>query len=233
MHELVEFLAGFETGATEEELSARFPSHSKDELAVMLNSFVESRLIDIVEDGGRLCYRAVQSRASDYESMVLALLSKAGTAGLWLRDIKAKTNIPHNLILKLLRSLEVSRKIKSVRSVKNNRKMYMLYEMEPDDNVTGGVWFNNNDVDLVFVDKLLDIIYRFCARPEEPYALPRLSSLARLSAVHEFIVKSKITEASLTFAEVSTLVDALVFDGRLEKYEFEDGVALRALPLSG
>lgn len=229
MNELVEFLTTFERGATEDELSEKFPKLQKAELATALNGLIEARLIDIVEEDGNLFYKATKDRTSDYESMVVALLAQAGSAGLWLRDIKSKTNIPHNLILKILRNLETNHKIKSIKSVKTNRKMYMLYDIQPDEEVTGGVWFSGSDVDLIFVEKLMEIICKFCKRREEPYALTTIDSLVKLAELKDFISRSKITEIELSMADLTTLIDILIYDGRLEKYVLDDGIALRVI----
>lgn len=229
MDEICNFLATFEHGATEDELSSRFPKLRKPELAIMLNGLVESHLVDVIEEDGKLIYAAVRNKIVDYESMVISLLSQAGTNGLWLRDIKARTNIPHNLILKILRSLESTQQIKSLKSIKTNRKMYMLYGVQPDEDMTGGVWFNSNDVDLVFVEKLMEIICKYCKRREERHVLPKLDSLVRVTELKEFIDGSRITEVELSMADINTLIDTLVYDNRIEKYQLEDGTALRVL----
>lgn len=230
MNEILEFLSGFEDGASEEQLCGRFSRMKKIELAAILNSLLRSNQIEINDAQGRILYRAVKNKAADYEAMVLALLGQTGATGMWLRDIKVKTNIPHNLILKILRSLEGSRKIKSLKSIKNNRKMYMLFDVKPAEEVTGGVWFSNNDVDLVFVNKLMDIIHRYVSKKGEPPALPRMDSLTTLSELREFIASSRVSEVDLSASDLNTLVDCLVFDGRIERYSVEGDVALRCLP---
>lgn len=229
MSEVLEFLASFEDGATEEDLCRHFRKLNKMELAAILNSLLQSNQIEVAQLEGRMHYRAVRNKTTDYEAMILALLGQIGSNGMWLRDIKTKTNIPHNLVLKILRNLEAARKIKSLKSIKNNRKMYMLYDVKPNEEVTGGVWFSNNDVDLVFVNKLMDVIYRYCHRPEEEYALTKIDSLATMMDVRDFIAESGISEVELSMSDIAMLVDCLVCDGRMEKIAMESGVALRTL----
>lgn len=229
MGDVLEFLSGFDDGATEEQLCRHFHKLKKVEIAAILNGLLQSNQIELVNTGGKIYYKAVQNRTADYEAMILALLGQTGANGMWLRDIKTKTNIPHNLILKILRNLELGRKIKSVKAVKNNRKMYMLYDIKPDEEVTGGVWFNNNDVDLVFVNRLMDIIHQYCRRKEEAYALNKIDSLVKLSEVRDFIADSGISEVELGQNDLNTLIECLVFDGRMETFAVEDGVALRPL----
>ncbi|KAI4290878.1 DNA-directed RNA polymerase III subunit RPC6 [Pancytospora philotis] len=229
MGDVLEYLLEREDGATEEELCGAFAKLTKLELATVLNGLLKSNQIEIVKTSEKIYYKAVRSRTTDYEGMIIALLGQIGSNGMWLRDIKLKTNIPHNLILKILRNLETARKIKSVKSVKNNRKMYLLYDLKPDEEVTGGVWFNNNDVDLVFVNKLMDIMYQYCAKPEDEYALPKMDSLVRLVDLKTFIDSSGISEVELSMGDLNTLVDCLVYDGRMERHTLEDKVVLRSL----
>ena len=232
MKEIFEFIAESEHGVTEDQLTLKFNFIKKIEIANHLNNMIKGNEIEVVNEDGITFYRAIQNKTPDYEALVLALIAKAESTGLWLRDIKTKTNIPHNLILKILKALELNKNIKSIKSVKNNRKTYILYDIKPDEDVTGGVWFNNNDVDLVFVNKLQDIIYKFCLKKEEPFILNKIDSLVRISDLIEFILKSKISEIPLMVSDINTLIDCLVFDGRMERYEVEDGIALRSLSKS-
>lgn len=218
-----------EDGASEEELCQKFGTLSKSELASSLNALLRSNQIEVVKTSEKMYYKAIRNRTMDYEGMILALLGQIGSNGMWLRDIKVKTNIPHNLILKILRNLEMTRKIKSIKSVKNNRKMYMLYDMQPDEEVTGGVWFSNNDVDLVFVNRLMDIIYQYCLKNEDAYSMPRMDSLVRISDLKQFITSSGISEVEMSMNDLNTLIDCLVYDGRMEKHTVDDKIILRSL----
>ncbi|KAI5169930.1 DNA-directed RNA polymerase III subunit RPC6 [Pancytospora epiphaga] len=229
MSEVLEYLSEFENGVSEEEICGRFKKLSKTELAAILNGLLQSNQVEIAEENGKVRYRAVRDRTAEYESMILLLLGQIGSTGMWLRDIKTKTNIPHNLMLRIMRNLESSRKIKSVKSVRNNRKMYMLYDVKPAEEVSGGVWFSNNDVDIVFVNKLMDVIHRFCQRPESEYALAKVSSLAVVSEIVEFISDNGVSEVELERGDIMMLIDTLVHDGRMEVIVTERGTSLRAL----
>lgn len=229
MNEVMEFINASENGMTEEMLTARFPSLRKAELASILNGLLQQNQIELFKDGDRIYYKSVRNKTADYESIIISLIAQSGSTGLWLRDIKNRSNIPHNLVLKILKVLEDTRKIKSIKSVKNNRKTFVLYDTKPDEDVSGGVWFCNNDVDSIFVNKLMDVIYKFVYRPEEPFVLNKLSSLVKLKAVEDFVSSSGISEVELSTDDVGTLIDCLCYDGKLERIETGEGVALRAL----
>ena len=229
MEEILDFLAKTDEGATEEQILQAFPHLKRSEIISSITRLHHSAQAEVVVMNGKPHYRALINKTGNYEEMVLSQLAQSGTNGMWLRDIKMRTNIPHNLILKILKNLEGTRKIKAVKSVKNNRKIYILYDLTPAEEITGGVWFSNGDVDLVFVNKLLDIIYRFCVRDEDENTLLAMEALPKMADVHDFIVKSAISGVELSPGDISVLVDCLVYDGRMEKYHVGENVHLRCL----
>lgn len=229
MDEVLDYIKTAENGMTEDLICFKFPHLKKIELANILNDLLQQNLIQIFKDANKIHYKSVYNKTHDYENLILELIGKSTDTGLWLKDIKSKTNIPHNLVLKILKTLEDTRKIKSIKSVKNNRKTYVLYDVKPAEDISGGVWFCNNDVDSVFVSKLMDIIYKFVSRKEEPYLLYKINTLSNIKMVKEFISNSGICEIDLSLEDIRTLIDCLCYDGRIEKIEFEGAIYLRAL----
>ncbi len=68
------------------------------------------------------------------------------------------TQVVNNVI----KALEKRQFIKSVKPVKNStRKVYMLFELEPSTEVTGGAWYHQNEFDTEFVQQLSTQVYRF------------------------------------------------------------------------
>lgn len=41
------------------------------------------------------------------------------------------------------------------------RKVYMLYELEPSVELTGGAWYTDQELDVEFIDQLSNQLYRF------------------------------------------------------------------------
>ena len=61
--------------------------------------------------------------------------------GMWTKDMKFHSNLQQPQITKILKTLESRKLVKSVKSVTGgNRKVYMLYELEPSRELTGGAW---------------------------------------------------------------------------------------------
>lgn len=56
--------------------------------------------------------------------------------------MKIRTNLAQPIITKILKTLEGRKLVKSVKNVNNpSRKVYMLYELEPSRELTGGAWW--------------------------------------------------------------------------------------------
>jgi len=63
---------------------------------------------------------------------------------------------------KILKSLETKKFVKVVTSIKaNKRKVYMLYDMIPDESLTGGAWYQGQHFEKEFVDVLNQQCYQF------------------------------------------------------------------------
>ena len=61
--------------------------------------------------------------------------------GIWSRDIKRKTNLAQTAVTKILKTLESRNLVKPVKSVNDGkRKIYVLYDLEPAADITGGLW---------------------------------------------------------------------------------------------
>lgn len=62
-------------------------------------------------------------------------------AGLWTKDMKFKTNLQQPQITKILKVLESRSLVKAIKPVSQpSKKFYMLFDLEPAREITGGAW---------------------------------------------------------------------------------------------
>ena len=62
-------------------------------------------------------------------------------AGIWIKDLRKRTGLNQTSVARYVKNLESRQLIKAVKSVNYaNRKYYMLFELEPSQQVTGGAW---------------------------------------------------------------------------------------------
>ncbi len=94
--------------------------------------------------------------------MVYSAIESAATTGIWTKTLKARTNLHQTAMTKALKTLESAKYVKPIKSVKfPGRKLYMLYDLNPAEDVTGGSWFSDGELDIDFVESLGDLIVAF------------------------------------------------------------------------
>eukprot|EP00041_Stephanoeca_diplocostata_P009171 m.139581 g.139581 ORF g.139581 m.139581 type:complete len:336 (+) comp17633_c0_seq1:412-1419(+) len=165
------------------------------------------------------------------ERLVYQSIEEAGNKGIWTKHLRSQTGLEKAQFNRVIKKMEGKKLIKSVLSVAAvKRKFYLLYELEPDETLTGGAWYTGQDFDSVFIDLMsravLDFVKKRAQRAETTYAdkpLQRLvASLVTPQQVRRHIEEIELSKELLTDANVMSLLDVLVFDGELESYTEED-----------
>lgn len=223
----------------QEELQQMLHISTPVELLNLAQELMNKKLVKLVKQDGDLKFQAVSTteankitQMTDDEAMVYSYIEASGREGIWTKTIKAKTNLHQHVVVRCLKALENQRYIKSIKSVKHpTRKIYMLYNLQPSIEVTGGPWFTDSELDTEFIDSLLTVIWRFTASKTYPTAFQPPSSannpiqasypsnhtgFVNLDAIMEFIIANKITNIDLGLNDIRSLCDVLVYDDKLE-----------------
>lgn len=199
-------------------------------------------MIKVSQEGATILFSAVsleeankiRSMSAD-EAMIYSHIEEAGRDGIWTKTLNARTNLHINVITRCIKSLESQRYIKQVKSVKHpTRKIYILSSMEPSQEMSGGPWFTDAEIDTEFIDSLLNVIWRYVVSISFPNAFGQGRNVTRaiqqsypatykgyppVGKIHDFIVKSGITNVDLSLVDVRTLCEVLVYDDRLERID--------------
>lgn len=117
-----------------------------------INTLLGTGQIAISEEGGEIVYHSLtkeQAKAvtglTSEESVVLQTVRESGSLGVANVEIKVKTGIPTARVNRLLTSLEHKSLVQSVKSVQaKNRKVWLVSEIEPSTEVTGGFLYNTD-----------------------------------------------------------------------------------------
>ena len=222
--EIFDFIETRPNGVTEDDLLVKFSKYNVDTVKFLLQELIESQKLELKQKNGKVIYVVKFIDQSNYENLILSLLEKSGPKGLWIKDIRIKANIPYNFLVKILKKLEQEQLIKSVKGINTNKKTYILYDIEPDKEVTGGIWFTNNDVDLSFVNNLMEIIYQYILKRQalnnNKTDILCLSDLATIDTIYNFIITSNILEVKISKNEVKILLETLEYDGRIETINY-------------
>ncbi|OAG31223.1 DNA-directed RNA polymerase III subunit RPC6 [Nematocida displodere] len=220
MQTILSFISSKETGVSTEEIQKEFASTSLQEIAQELNTLSKDGLLDIFRTKTGIFYRRNREThkfTSSEEKIVYLLIKESTSEGIWIKDLKTKSGLHQNLITKVIKALEQRMIIKSVKSVMHNRKVYMLYEEVPSENLGDGPWFTPEaDLDTGFVEAIKSVVCEWVSAPENG-KIPSFTTLPECKDVHQFIIRSGISSVPLTASDVSRILDILVYERKLIK----------------
>ncbi|XP_057698352.1 DNA-directed RNA polymerase III subunit RPC6 isoform X1 [Corythoichthys intestinalis] len=220
----------FPQGITDEVIQNDMPHLEAQQRAAALNKLL-SGVLDLLKNSNGLLYRlkdtqtASKMKGSDnQEKLVYQIIEDAANKGIWSRDIRFKSNLPLTEINKILKNLESKKLIKAVKSVAaSKKKVYMLYNVQPDRSVTGGAWYSDQDFESEFVEVLNQQCFKFLqgkaesARDgERSPMLRRNASFATSHQVWKYICELGISKVDLSMEDIETILDTLVYDGKAE-----------------
>jgi DNA-directed RNA polymerase III subunit RPC6 len=168
---------------------------------------------------GELTYTLLTpEQASKFEGldrntkMVYSVIERAGNMGLWTKDVRLQTNIQQQALNKIFKTLEQRRLIKPVKSVTAKaKKLYMLYDLVPSKELTGGVWYSDLEFDHEFISELRNFIVHCVRRLQGGQGVT-------VSEIQNTMVEKKVCRIDLAVEEMEQLVETLVYD-----YLIEDG----------
>ncbi|KAJ8981346.1 hypothetical protein NQ317_002883 [Molorchus minor] len=223
------------------------------QITAVINKCLKNGTFDLFKTKDNLFYKykdpqkktAVKGADSE-EKVVYKIIEEAGNKGIWIRDIRFKSNLNMTQLNKVLKSLETKKIIKAVKSVSaSKKKVYMLYDLEPDSSVTGGAWYQDQDFESEFVDVLSQQCHRFLVQKSEEAnkicggpLLARNRSYATANDVHKFILELGISKISLSVDDIESILYTVVLDNNAERIVASNGSYLyravnRFLPSPG
>uniref|UniRef100_UPI0035902986 DNA-directed RNA polymerase III subunit RPC6 n=1 Tax=Myxine glutinosa TaxID=7769 RepID=UPI0035902986 len=218
-------------GITDQVIQNDMPHLDPQQRASAINRLLSQGKLDLLRNNSGLLYRLKDTQATskvrgadNQEKLVYQIIEDAGNKGMWSRDIRFKSNLPLTEVNKILKSLESKKLIKAVKSVAAaKKKVYMLYNVEPDRSVTGGAWYSDQDFEAEFVEVLNQQCFKFLMQKAElaqegkqSPLLQRSSSFASSHEVWKYISELGISKVELSMEDVETILNTLIYDGKVE-----------------
>ncbi|CDZ97405.1 RNA polymerase III, subunit C34 [Phaffia rhodozyma] len=216
------------------DLTTQFPNVALSELTLAINKLSKKNLVRTLDLGrAGIKWQAISkgeakklAALDDDEGMVYKVIESAGNEGIWTRHIKNQTNLHLTIINKVLKSLESRNEIKSVKSVKHpTLKLYMLYNLTPSVELTGGPWFTDNELDTEFIKQLLQAVLSFIRQRSFPrvkgymnalFPPTHTSSYPTALQICTWIKKAGISSTELDVSHIRVLLEVLEFDGEIQ-----------------
>ncbi|CAB4061448.1 RPC6 [Lepeophtheirus salmonis] len=179
---------------------------------------------DLLSSGKVQLFQSSQGGDAE-EKIVFSIIQESGNKGTWIRDIRLKSNLIQTTLNKVLKSLETKKLIKAIKSVNaTKKKVYMLYDLDPDVSVTGGAWYSNQDFETEFVEILNQQCFRYLYTklekskdcPSGPVA-GKHASCASSDDLLKYISELGISKISLKLNDIEMILDTLIYDGKNRK----------------
>ncbi|XP_032881628.1 DNA-directed RNA polymerase III subunit RPC6 [Amblyraja radiata] len=228
---ILELCQQFPQGITDQVIQNDMPQVEPQKRALVINRLLSTGQLDLLRGTAGLLYRikdvqtASKMKGSDnQEKLVYQIIEDAGNKGIWSRDIRYKSNLPLTEINKILKNMESKKLIKAVKSVAaSKKKVYMLYNLQPDRSVTGGAWYSDQDFESEFVEVLNQQCFKFlqnkadvARESKQSPMVQRNSSYASSHEVWKYICELGISKVELSMEDIETILNTLIYDGKVE-----------------
>nr|GMD16880.1 DNA-directed RNA polymerase III subunit RPC6-like [Ipomoea batatas] len=140
----------------------------------------------------------------DSENVVLNLIKSKKNLGIWLADIKKEAKLQPAVVDKSLASLVKKSLIKQVKNIQNKaRKHYMAVEFEPSEELTGGAWYTEGNLD----KELINILKETCLK-----VINKLH-VTTADGIFDFLKDRKAINCTL--GQISEILRSMVLDNSI------------------
>ncbi|XP_066143949.1 DNA-directed RNA polymerase III subunit RPC6 isoform X1 [Euwallacea fornicatus] len=238
---LIELAQQNPDGISNEDLKQNMPQVSLQDLTEIINKLLKSGTLELFTSRGELLYKykdpsqKTAGKGSDIEAkLVYKIIEEAGNKGIWIRDIRFKSNLNMTQLNKILKNFETKSIIKAVKSVAaSKKKVYMLFDLEPDSSVTGGAWYQDQDFESEFVDVLSQQCHRYLVHRLEDAVkqgggplLVHNRAYTKALEVQNFISELGISKVALSITDIESILYTVVLDNNAERTMAPDGTFL-------
>jgi DNA-directed RNA polymerase III subunit RPC6 len=212
---ILSFLKSNPDGVSQEKLTSAIPFSENAITDALNNLYVLNRISYIESSNGILFkYRSEKEALkfrdlSKEENAVYEVVMQSGSNGISTIDIKIKLKINNTTYVnKILNKLSKKLLIKNIKVLNTrNKKVWMGIDVEPSQEVIGGIWCNNHEFD----DQLVNV---FCEKCTQYIGTQKQVSRNELL----FFAKSTNLTQNQEIKEddIQKIINILVFDGKIE-----------------
>ncbi|KAJ6232346.1 RNA polymerase iii DNA directed [Anaeramoeba flamelloides] len=139
---------------------------------------------------------------SNQEAFVYRVIKESGSMGILQRDISQKTGLKKTITRKILTRLKKRKLVKTEKSIKfKNQLVYLLFEITPSVEVTGDVFYIDQEWNTEFVELLTDSVL----------IIIKDLGTANVAQILEELEKRKLVQQSLTSNNLMRVIDSLIY----------------------
>ena len=225
VNSIIELLSKYPEGLRDEEFDNHIDLTKEEKVELINNLLLKGRIVLLETRGGDLVYK-LQSKEkiekykqlSESEKPIYQLLEDAGNRGLCTREIKEKTGITTVRINKILGSMEDKGLIKVYKSIQGKKKkVYMLSEVEPSSEITGGIWYNESEFNTELIERLCEKCIAYIER----------KGTASRKEITLYIRTLGLVPGDMQEEDLQSILNILYFDDKIEfvKDQAEEGIS--------
>lgn len=215
INRILDLFTTFSDGLTDKIMEEKLKDVDLNVRAQALNTLLQKRQLQIFKQGDFIVYKqqtkeeSVRFKGLSSEDMLIyQAIKNSGNMGIWTKDMKRETNLQQPQVNKALKNLEGRGLIKGVKCVSNQaKKVYMLAELTPSKEITGGAWYTGQNFDKEFTNIVKQQCLQFILQ----------QGVATIESVADFVRKSGISKVELKVEELKQILDMLVLDGDVEE----------------
>lgn len=230
INRILDLFTTFSDGLTDKIMEEKLKDVDLIVRAQALNSLLQKRQLQFFKQGDFIVYKqqtkeeSVRFKGLSSEDMLIyQAIKNSGNMGIWTKDMKRETNLQQPQVNKALKNLEARGLIKGVKCVSNQaKKVYMLAELTPSKEITGGAWYTGQNFDKEFTN----IVKQQCLQ----FVLQQ--GVATIESVADFVRKSGISKVELKVEELKQILDMLVLDGDVEEVMSTGTGDFAAIPIN-
>lgn len=154
------------------------------------------------------------------ENMLYDVVRRAGKNGATKRDLKIRSGLKNTTEIKQIMERLIGRRlVKEIKSVQAaNKIIYILAELEPSSEHTGGAWYNE---DQEFDEEFINAIY------VQVLKFMKARDMVNIRDITAYVADLKVSNEQLTESDLQTLVDTMTYDGVVEELKGERGRSYR------
>lgn len=202
-------------GITDDELELKIDVAPQERIAI-INNLLKMGNIKISQGKDKqITYtyqdpeEAAKFRGLDREDIIIYnLISQAGNNGTWNGELKQKSGVPAQNLNRILKKLEKQNLIWSVKSVTHkNRKIWLKYGLEASEEISGGFFYKENELNLDLIESLRQRILHYIEK----------QGGASKKEIGIHLRSSKMTESDIKDENIQALIDNLIFDDKIEE----------------
>ncbi|XP_037261611.1 DNA-directed RNA polymerase III subunit RPC6 isoform X2 [Falco rusticolus] len=217
---IIELCHQFPHGITDQVIQNDMPHMEAQQRAMAINRLLSMGQLDLLRSNAGLLYRIKESQnaskmkgSDNQEKLVYQIIEDAGNKVRWdlvVRDTSYGWQASQAMLCPGFWSA-------------SKKKVYMLYNLQPDRSVTGGAWYSDQDFESEFVEVLNQQCFKFLQSKAEAAReskqnpmIQRNSSFASSHEVWKYICELGISKVELSMEDIETILNTLIYDGKVE-----------------